>query len=310
MISADAIARARAVRLEDEIARRGLKLRRTGAELIGPCPVCGGTDRFSINVRKKIFNCRGCGTGGDIIKLVEHLDGCDFAAAIATLAGNTARATPQYKPAPAQRDDHNDDEQRRLEQADAIWRSSSPLGPDAIAYFSKRGININDVPEHGGLRFHARCPWQDGTVPAIVARFTTAIGNEPRGIWRRPISGEKPMTLGQMAGCVIRLWPDEAVKQGLVIGEGVETCISAATRISHRGTLLQPAWAVGGSGNLKNFPILSGVEALTILVDNDVKSDGQKAAAKCAARWSAAGREVIRLTPKIVDADFNDVVRA
>ena len=106
MIASADIERARAVRLEDEIVSRGLKLRRAGTELIGPCPVCNkGTDRFSINVRKQIWNCRKCGVGGDVIKLVQHLDGCDFAAAIATLAGNTIRPAPRPKPAPAQRDE-------------------------------------------------------------------------------------------------------------------------------------------------------------------------------------------------------------
>jgi hypothetical protein len=164
------------------------------------------------------------------------------------------------------------------------------------------------VPEHGGLRLHPRCPWQGGTKPCVIGRFTTALGNEPKGIWRRPLTGEKPMTLGPMAGCVIRLWPDEAVELGLVIGEGVETVLAAATQITHRGTLLQPAWAACTAGNLESFPVLSGIEAITILVDNDASGTGQKAAAKCAALWKAAGREVTRLTPKISGSDFNDVV--
>jgi hypothetical protein len=89
--------------------------------------------------------------------------------------------------------------------------------------------------------------------------------------------------------------------------------LAAATCILHRGTLLQPAWAAGGAGNVKKFPVLPGVEALTLLVDNDLPDQhdrraGQEAAAKCAGRWSAAGREVIRLTPKALGADFNDVV--
>jgi phage/plasmid primase-like uncharacterized protein len=304
MIGADHIERARALPIEHEIARRGIKLKRAGAELIGPCPACGGIDRFGVHIRKQVFNCRGCGAKGDVIALVQHLDGGDFKSALATLAGNTPKATPK----PARRDDRDDDSQRRLEQADEIWRTSSPLRPDAVAYFAKRGIDINDVPEHGGLRFHQRCWWEGGTAACIVGRFTTAISNEPRGIWRRPISGDKPKSLGPMAGCVIRLWPDEAVEQGLVLGEGVETVLSAATKIAHRGTLLQPAWAACSAGNLENFPVLSGVEALTLLVDNDLSGAGQKAAARCAARWSEAGCEVIRLTPKIVGADFNDLV--
>jgi hypothetical protein len=41
MIPATDIERARAVRIEDEIARRGITLKRVGTEMIGPCPVCG-----------------------------------------------------------------------------------------------------------------------------------------------------------------------------------------------------------------------------------------------------------------------------
>jgi hypothetical protein len=45
---------ARAVRIEDEAARREIKLR-DGNERSGPCPACGGTDRFSINVKKQLL---------------------------------------------------------------------------------------------------------------------------------------------------------------------------------------------------------------------------------------------------------------
>jgi phage/plasmid primase-like uncharacterized protein len=84
------IERARAVRIEDEIACRGIKLKRQGAELAGSCPVCGGDDRFAINTKKQVWNCRGYG-GGDVIKLVQHLDKCDFADAIINLVGNGPR---------------------------------------------------------------------------------------------------------------------------------------------------------------------------------------------------------------------------
>jgi phage/plasmid primase-like uncharacterized protein len=299
------------VLIEDEIKRRGIALKRQGAELIGPCPVCGGRDRFAINTRKQLWNCRGCG-GGDVIRLVQHLDGCDFVCAITTLIGDASKVpTP---PAKLKKSDRYEDEQRNLDRAEEIWRETSPLDPDALAYFAKRRIDINQVPEQGGLRFHPRCPWPGKiTKPCIIGRFTTAIGNEPRGIWRRPISGEKAIALGPMSGCVIRLWPDEAVERGLVLGEGVETVLAAATLILHRGTLLQPAWASGSAGNIKKFSLLSGIEALTLLVDNDRPDQhhrraGQDAAAECAARWSAAVREVTRLTPKALDTDFNDLV--
>ena len=87
------IAKARAVKIEDEIARRGVRLRRQGVELVGPCPKCSGDDRFAINTEKQVWNCRGCGKGGDVIKLVQHLDGCGFKAACATLAGEPPSET-------------------------------------------------------------------------------------------------------------------------------------------------------------------------------------------------------------------------
>ena len=62
------IERAKAVPIEQELGRRGIKLNgKTNRE--GPCPRCGGTDRFSINTHKKLWNCRGCNVGGDIIEL-------------------------------------------------------------------------------------------------------------------------------------------------------------------------------------------------------------------------------------------------
>jgi DNA primase len=80
-------AKARAIRIDDEVTRRGIKLKRTGIEHVGPCPKCGGEDRFAINTGKQVFHCRGCDVGGDVIKLVEHLDGVDFIAACTALTG-------------------------------------------------------------------------------------------------------------------------------------------------------------------------------------------------------------------------------
>jgi hypothetical protein len=305
-VAADA---ARAVPIEDEVQHRGIKLRRSGREWIGACPRHGGKDRFSINPQKQVFNCRGS-EGGGVIDLVMHLDGCDFVRAVAALTGQraerchqastSAEITRQIGRGRASTPDAPLVSQDNLDLADAIWRHTQPLPAEAIAYFNKRNIDIDAVPEHGGLRFHPRHQ-------CIVGRFTTATGNIPRGIWRRPLTGEKPKSLGPMAGCVIRLWPDEAVALGLVLGEGVETTLAAATLITHRGTLLQPAWAACSAGNMESFPVLAGIEALTLLVDNDANNVGQKAAAACCARWTAAGREVTRFTPKHAGDDFNDI---
>jgi hypothetical protein len=81
-----------------KLPRRGIKLAPGVAERCGPCPVCGGTDRFSINVNKQVWNCRGCSTGGDVIALVQHIDGGSFMEAVETLAGPASRLAAKRQP--------------------------------------------------------------------------------------------------------------------------------------------------------------------------------------------------------------------
>jgi CHC2 zinc finger len=84
------VERARAVRIEDETAKRGIRLNGKAGknERVGPCPKCGGDDRFAINIKKQVFNCRGCrARGGDAIALVQFLDGVDFVHAVEALTG-------------------------------------------------------------------------------------------------------------------------------------------------------------------------------------------------------------------------------
>src|SRR5262249_14315266 len=83
------VAKARSVRIEDECARRGVKFNGQSGKSkhSGPCPKCGGDDRFAVNTSKQVFNCRGCGACGDTIALVQFLDDADFTRACETLTG-------------------------------------------------------------------------------------------------------------------------------------------------------------------------------------------------------------------------------
>jgi hypothetical protein len=48
-------------------------------EYQGPCPRCGGKDRFAVNRGKGVWNCRGCGEGGrDGIGLAAHVNHLDL----------------------------------------------------------------------------------------------------------------------------------------------------------------------------------------------------------------------------------------
>ena len=260
-----------------------------------PCPLCGPERRSEYNQTRPVlrtwkpgpgfitYNCARCEAKGSAHAYAEEL--------------TEPRARMVVRPPVRPSTD--------LHYVERLWEAAASNHPVIKGYFRWRGIPLDHVPR-GVLRYHPECPWWKKKQPCILARFTDALTGEPRGIWRRSADGlNKPMTLGPMGGCMIRLFPN--VGKRLIIGEGVETTLAAATRITHRGKPMRPAWATGCAGNMRRFPVLDGVEQLVILVDND--ETGQKAAEECARRWCDAGREVIRLIPRAPGTDFNDLVR-
>jgi phage/plasmid primase-like uncharacterized protein len=322
MLDPDSIDRARSVPIVAVATHYGARLRKAGGgEFAGPCPLCGGHDRFNVNIRKGIWICRGCDKGGDVIELVRHLSGCDFAEAVARLTGKT-RPTPQFAAAPPQRQSAQASSNRAA--ALRIWHyAGSIFGTPAQTYLTNtRGIDLAQIPNIDDvLRFHAGCPIAAQHLPCLIALIRDVQTSAPIGIMRTPLSadGRKARVpngdgklidrwaLGDKAGGAIKLWEDAAVTTGLVVGEGLETVLAAATRIEHRGTLLQPAWALIDAGNLKNFPVLPRIERLTILVDNDSNKAGQNAADAPTKRWVKAERWVEQLIPDRIGSDFNDV---
>lgn len=197
----------------------------------------------------------------------------------------------------------------------AIWNAAhSLIGTPGSSYLAGRGIDLGRLPVHldNVLRWHPSCPWGNGRHGCLLALMTDALSGEPTAIHRTALTsaGKKvgKKMLGPSRGSVVRLWPDDAVLTGLVLGEGIETTLAAASRIEHRGTHLFPAWAAGSAGGLAKFPVLPGIEALTLLVDNDESGAGQRSALECSLRWTSAGRQVIRLVPNAPGIDFNDLV--
>jgi DNA primase len=96
-IPAEMIDRAHQANILAVLDMRAVRTKKISAvERAGPCPRCGGTDRFAINVTEQVFNCRGCGVGRDAIALVQFLDGCSFSEAVERLIGGSWR--PSERP--------------------------------------------------------------------------------------------------------------------------------------------------------------------------------------------------------------------
>jgi hypothetical protein len=94
---------------------------------------------------------------------------------------------------------------------------------------------------------------------------------------------------------------DVDVTTGLVIGEGLETTLAGMV------FGFAPAWALGSAGAIAKFPVLSGIEALTVLAERDADGANERATRECFGRWSAAGRDVFRVT-SMIGGDTNDAL--
>jgi putative DNA primase/helicase len=276
--------------------RLGAKLKRTSGEYVGPCPICGGHDRFAVNPRKQLFICRGCGVGGDAVDLVRHVTGASFASAVEMIEGSPPRSPrPPRQPPPT-----------TTENAIRIWEASvDPRGTMVERYLNGRGLELSDDIAGGVIRWNHATQWRGDKRPkAAMVCLMRGIANEaPQAVSLTFLAGDAKtgrIFIGPALGAAVMLDPPEDVMGGLHIGEGVETCMAA------RQLSLRPAWALGSAGAIAAFPILSGVECLTLLQENDAASE--RVCEACAARWHAAGREVFINQPTS-GKDLNDAIR-
>jgi putative DNA primase/helicase len=156
-----------------------------------------------------------------------------------------------------------------------MWHQCQPIEPGTVAaaYLERRGCIL--PPTEGDLRWRPSLIHKaTGHVgPALVGLVTDALTGAsislhrtwiaPDGIGKAPIAKPRRLLASHRSDGVVRLWPDDSVTLGLVIGEGVETCLAAAS------AGLTPVWAALSAGNLAAFPVIPGLEGLHIVADND-----------------------------------------
>jgi CHC2 zinc finger len=311
-VTSDAIATARAVSLANELARRRITLRREGHELVGPCPRCGGSDRFSIHLTKQLWRCRRCPAGGDVIDLVRHLDGVGFAEAVAWLTGGPSTPT-QHVASPVRPQPIPPADDGR-QAAMVMWHAAGPIAGTLAEHYlvSTRRLELPDDVSPRVLRFHPHCPFGEGTRhPCLVALYRDIRTDEPRAVeWTAlntdgtaiRIDGKTARRMRGSRDAAIKITDDADVAMGLTIGEGVESTLA--------GMMFDyaPAWALGPAAAIGAFPVLAGIEALTILGERDDGGANERASAACISRWQAAGQDVYRVMPPDGCSDFNDAV--
>lgn len=198
---------------------------------------------------------------------------------------------------------------QRQRQAAEIWRKTrDPRGTIVEAYLRSRGLSLADGA-HETVRFSPACPWgSDGTVPAMVAALRDIGTGELRGVHRTALDrdGRKVgrRMLGTAAGSAIMFDPADAGGGFLIVGEGIETALTAR---QHLG--LRPAWALGSANGIAALPLVEGVNHLVVLGENDANGASRTAFDRAGARWHSAGRNAEIIWPPAHCKDLNDTVR-
>jgi hypothetical protein len=177
------------------------------------------------------------------------------------------------------------------------------MGTPVATYLHSRGINLT-VPDSVRFHPHLKHP-SGGNWPGMVALVTRGTDTAPLAIHRTylsrdgsekaPVTPQK-MMLGPCRGGAVHL----AVPTGkLMVGEGIETCLSAMQATS------LPAWAALSTSGLRALLLPSEIREVIVLADGD--EPGEEAALDAARRWKRQGRGV-RIARPPTGMDFNDVL--
>lgn len=280
----------------------GAVLRRQGAEHVGPCPFCGGRDRFSVNPAKGKWNCRGAEGGGQAVGLVMHGLGLEFKAACALLTGENPpdggridgigerRRAADAKRAREQAQQEAEAALSRRQMqglARRIWQQAGPIsGTPAQAYLAGRGHRLaswpEDLPENlpenlpedisENLRFHRHLKHPEGrSFPALVCRVADRFGAQT-GVWRIFLSeGAGGWGKADVDQPKLGLGPCgggavrlSAARRGEVcLAEGVETALAVMALTG------RPCWAALSTSGLVGFEAPADIEAVRIYADAD-----------------------------------------
>jgi DNA primase len=104
-IPAETIEAVRALSPIERIVSQQVKLRRSGAQLLGCCPFHSDkTPSFSVHPAKEVFHCHGCGAGGDVFQFVRLSLRCGFRDSVAHLAGGAGISLEGFRPSPELRE--------------------------------------------------------------------------------------------------------------------------------------------------------------------------------------------------------------
>jgi putative DNA primase/helicase len=187
-----------------------------------------------------------------------------------------------------------------------VWNASrDPRNTAVEEYLVRRCGGLPDEIAGRVIRFHPSLRFDGRSAGAMVAIYRNIQTDEPCGIHRTFFDGSGNKIgrkmLGRVGCAAIKLDADEDVTLGLHVGEGIESSLSGYLRG------LRPAWCFGSAGRIGNFPVLAGVDSLTIFGELGDGGTNRRNAEQCASRWRAEDRDVLWVRP-LIGNDLNDAL--
>lgn len=265
----------------------------------GPCPVCGGKDRFRFDDKdgEGTHICGQCGAGDGFALLMKVF--CwtfpQAVDAVAQYLGIHPSDTPSVLPQlfiPTKKSAPNQNRQQRIE---SVLAGSQRMNWPIVRYFKNRGLSglAEKVPDclrcHSGLPYWEETEpgiWQQtSTCPAMLGIVTDLAGNlitlhrtyitieGHKAPFPSPKKLMAPSIPGSLRGCSIKLgMPVDT----LYLTEGIETGL--AVMLSTGGAV----WVCISTGLLVRVKIPKFVTQVYIMADLDHSGAGEESARKLA----------------------------
>lgn len=291
----------------------------------GPCPACGGRDRFRFDDKNGSgsFYCSHCGAG-DGFKLIQIVYDLATQESLQLVAGALGLDRgpvnlPPIASKSAASDSADENAANRQRYLRRLWNRSVPVeSSDPVDTYLRKTRRLELLAMPSEIRYCEQLEYREeekpgvwvttGVFPAMIARILSPSGALV-GLHRTyltidgkkaPVTSPRKLTVAfPMAtkGAAIKLQP---VGITLGVAEGMETALAC-----HIATGL-PIWSTISAGGLASLVVPDIVQELIVFADNDRSGTGEKAARTLARRMLAEGRKVKIIKPQIVGTDWAD----
>lgn len=263
----------------------------------GPCPICGGKDRFRFDDLHQDGDwfCNQCGAGKGMKLLMEAFK-WDFTRAareIDSIVGKCQVSAPRQERSP----------ESKREYMVKLYKASQPVkeGDPVWLYLTRRCGDVSGLL--GDLRFHPELKHSLGSTHPGILAFMGWDGKRFSGIHRTFLTwdGQKAdvdpvrASFGELGA--VRLGP---VMERMGIAEGIETALCASSRFR------VPVWSAICANGMEAWEPPEGCRSVLVCGDHDKTFTGQAAAFVLAKKLHLKGYAVEVAIPETKGSDWAD----